>query len=104
MHAQSAKIHQLHRRVQEPDMALLMNMFLNFGYLVCDFLDILAGGAGPLSFLLVVRYIMTGCLAFAGTLTGVRLLRRVTSTQGYALFGLYCFGLSLLVFILNLLA
>ena len=86
------------------DMALLMNMFLNFGYLVCDFLDILAGGAGPLSFLLVVRYIMTGCLAFAGTLTGVRLLRRVTSTQGYALFGLYCFGLSLLVFILNLLA
>lgn len=86
------------------DMALLMNMFINFGYLLSDFLDILAGGAGPMSFLIVVRYIVTGILAFAGTLLGIRLLRRVTSVQGYAMFGLYCFGLSLFIFILNLLA
>lgn len=86
------------------DMALLMNMFLNFGYLFCDFLNVLAGGAGPLSFLLVVRYIVTGIIAFAGTLLGIRLLRRMVSNQGYTLFALYCFGLSMFIFILNLLA
>lgn len=86
------------------DMALLMNMFLNFGYLFCDFLNVLAGGAGPLSFLLVVRYIVTGIIAFAGTLLGIRLLRRMISNQGYTLFALYCFGLSMFIFILNLLA
>lgn len=86
------------------DMALLMNMFLNFGYLFCDFLNVLAGGAGPLSFLLMVRYIVTGIIAFAGTLLGIRLLRRMVSNQGYTLFALYCFGLSMFIFILNLLA
>lgn len=86
------------------DMALLMNMGLNIGYVVCDILNILAGGAGPLSLMIVIRYIITGVVAFGATFLGVRVMRKFAANQGYTLFGLYCFGISLFIFILNLLA
>ena len=85
-------------------MALLMNLGMNFGYCVCDVLNMLAGGVGPLSALIIVRYILTGIIACAATFLGVRIMRWLASGQGYALFGLYCFGMSLFMFILNLLA
>ena len=86
------------------DMALLMNMFINLGYLIWDCVGIFGGGAGPLSLMIVIRYIITGLIAFGATLGGVRIMRSLASAQGYTYFGLYCFGLSLFVFILNLLA
>lgn len=85
-------------------MALLMNMFLNMGFVFCDALGIAAGGAGTVTFGILLRYIATGIAAFGGTFLGVRVLRTMAENKGYSLFGLYCFGLSLFTFILNLLA
>jgi len=85
-------------------MALLMNLFLNLGYVIRDIYGIFAGGAGQLMFLLIVRYILTGIASCCGTLLGVRVMRYLASEHGYSFFGLYCFGLALFTFILNLLA
>lgn len=85
-------------------MALLMNLFLNLGYMTLDVYGVLSGGAGQLSILMLIRYIMTGVVAFVSTMAGVRVMRHLAANIGYALFGLYCFGLSVFIFILNLLA
>lgn len=85
-------------------MALLMNLFLNLGYLVFDVVTIAQAGFGTLSFGIVLRYLLTGLVAFGGTLLGIRTMRRLAEGQGYALFGLYCFGMALFSFILNLMA
>lgn len=86
------------------NMALLMNLFVNIGYMVHDVIGIFGGGAGTVTFAIVVRYLLTGIVAFGGTLLGVRILRRLAENQGYSLFGLYCFGLALFTFILNLIS
>lgn len=85
-------------------MALLMNLFLNLGFAVCDLYGILSGGAGQFTILMLIRYLMTGGAAFGGTMLGVRVMHYFSSNQGYSLFGLYCMGLSVFTFILNLLA
>ena len=85
-------------------MILLMNMVLNLGYAAMDIYGIFSGGAGQLGFLLVVRYIFTGIMSFAGTLLGVRVMRSLASGNGYAVLGLYSMGMALFLFVLNLLA
>lgn len=86
------------------NMALLMNLFINIGYMACDVYGILSGGAGQLSVLMMVRYILTGVVAFGSTMVGVRVMRHLSENHGNAFFGLYCFGLAVFTFILNLLA
>lgn len=85
-------------------MALLMNLFLNIGLLIHDALGIAAGGLETLSLQMVAGYILTAAAAFAGTLLGIRLMRRLAEGEGYSVIGLYCFGMSLFIFILNLMA
>lgn len=85
-------------------MALLMELFLTLGFLVHGFLAITGSGLGTLSFALVIRYLFTALCAFGGTMLGIKLMRHLVQEQGYSLFGLYCFGLALFTFILNLMA
>ena len=85
-------------------MALLMNLCLNLGYAICDVYGIFSGGAGQFTILMLVRYILTGGVAFAGTMIGVRVMRYFASEHGYTVFGLYSIGLAAFMFILNLLA
>lgn len=86
------------------NMALLMNMFLTAGYGIYDLMGIASNGIGTLSFLIIVRYLLTALVAFGGSLLGIRTMRHLAANHGYALFGLYCFGLALFTFILNLMA
>lgn len=86
------------------NMALVMNLVLTLGYLVWDVMEIAASGLGTLSFGILFRYIVTALTAFGGTTLGVRLMRRIAQNHSFALFALYCFGLSLFTFILNLMA
>lgn len=85
-------------------MALMMQLMLTMGYLVWDVMEIAASGLGTLSFGILFRYIVTSLTAFGGTTLGVRLMRRIAQNHSFALFALYCFGLSLFTFILNLMA
>lgn len=91
-------------RVFSLNMALLLNMFVMIGYIVYDILAVIAGGIGVLSFVIVLRYIVIALCSFVGALLGVRGLQRIASGHGFSAFGLYCFGLSLFTFILNLIA
>lgn len=86
------------------NMALVMNLVLTLGYLVWDGMGIAASGLGTLSFGIFFQYIVTSLTAFGGTMLGVRLMRRIAQNHSFALFALYCFGLSLFTFILNLMA
>lgn len=86
------------------DMALMMNIVLNLGLAVYDAIGIANNGFGVLSAAIILRYILTAACAFGGTVLGVKLMRRFAEGSGYALFGVYCWGLALFTFILNLVA
>lgn len=81
------------------DLALMANLFLNAGFVVFDIMAIVENGAGKLSAVILVQYLVSALTAFLGTALGIRVLRRLS---GYAGFGFYCFGLALFIFILNL--
>ena len=85
-------------------MALMMNMGLNLGLAIYDLLGVFSSGLGTLSFLIVIRYLLTALIAFGGSLLGVKLMRYLAADHGYAVFAFYCTGLALFTFILNLVA
>lgn len=91
-------------RLYSLNMALLMNMFLMIGFAVYDVMALMSVGAGALSFGIILRYLVTGLAAFGSSVLGVRLMRLLAEHHSFSLFGLYCFGLSLFTFILNLMA
>jgi len=86
------------------NLTLIMNLFLNIGFIVYDVLGIMDRGIGILSALTILRYVLTGGVAFAANMFGIRLMRQISDSNGYSAFGLYCFGLALFTFILNLMA
>ena len=81
-----------------------MNMVLTAGLAVYDILGIVEYGLGTLSVSIVFRYLLTAVAAFAGTMLAVRIMRHLSEEHGYSLFGIYCWGLALFTFILNLMA
>lgn len=85
-------------------MALLMNLFVNLGLIVYDIMGIAQQGMGTLSFLIVIRYLLVALCAFGGAILGIRAMRRLASGNGYGIAGLYCLGLAMFTFILNLMA
>lgn len=85
-------------------LALLMNLVLTAGMAVYDVLGIVSNGLGTLSVLILLRYLVTACAAFGGTLLGVKIMQYLSREHGYALFGVYCWGVALFTFILNLMA
>ena len=86
------------------NMALMMNMAIAAGSMVYDLLGIASNGLGTLSLLILVRYIFSAAAAFLGTMLGIKLMRQLAAGQGFSLFGVYCWGLALFTFILNLIA
>ena len=86
------------------NMALMMNMAITAGLIVYDLLGIVNHGFGVLSFLILVRYIVSAAAAFGGTMLGINIMRKLATEQGYSAFGVYCWGLALFTFILNLIA
>lgn len=86
------------------DMALMMNMAITAGLALLDILAIAANGLGDVSFPILVRYIVSAGAAFGGSVLGIKLMRHLAAERGYSLFGVYCWGLALFTFILNLIA
>ena len=85
-------------------MALMLNMVLMAGMVVYDVLGIMANGLGLLSLAIILRYLLTAVVSFGGTILGVKIMRFLAENQGFSLFGVYCWGLALFTFILNLMA
>ena len=89
-------------RVYSLNMAFIIKMFLMAGLIVYDVLGILSGGMEALTFGLFLRYLVTAALSFGASMGGIRVLRRLAADHGFGLFGVYCWGLALFIFILNL--
>lgn len=85
-------------------MALMMNMAVTLGLAVYDILSIVNNGIGFLSAGIIARYLLTAAAAFGGTMLGIKIMRYLAREHGFSLFGVYCWGLALFSFILNLLA
>lgn len=85
-------------------MALLMNMGINVGLIVLDVIGLLSGGLGTLSFLILIRYLVTAAVAFCAAFLSIKLMRHLAANNGFAIFAFYCWGVSLFTFILNLMA
>ena len=89
-------------RTYSLNMALIIKMFMMVGLMVYDVLGIISGGIEALSFGLVARYMLMALLSFGAAMAGIRVMRRLMENHGCALFGVYCWGLALFIFILNL--
>lgn len=85
-------------------MALMMDMFLQIGLIVLDIMGLAAVGAGTLTFLILIRYLMTAAVAFGSGLLGVKVMRLLAANNGYTLLAFYCWGVAMFTFILNLMA
>ena len=86
------------------NMALMMNMGITGGLMVYDLLGIVANGFGVSSVLAFVSYLFSAAAAFGGAMLGIKLMRQLAAGQGFSVFGVYCWGLALFTFILNLIA
>ena len=86
------------------NMALLMNMGISAGLMVYDLLGIVTNGFGGLSVLIFISYLFSAAAAFGGATLGIKLMRHLAAEQGFSFFGVYCWGLALFTFILNLIA
>lgn len=86
------------------NMALMMNLAITAGLMVSDVLGIAANGFGMLSIGILIRYLVSAATAFGGAMLAIRLMRRMASEGGFSGFGVYCWGLGLFTFILNLIA
>ena len=86
------------------NMAVMMNLGINAGLIVYDFLEIVSNGLGMLSLMILIRYIGAAVAAFGGVMLGINLMRKLAAEHGFSVFGVYCWGLALFTFILNLIA
>lgn len=91
-------------RTYSLNMALMMNLFLSIGFIAYDVMGIMSNGLGVISFVIVLRYLLTALISFCAATLGIRIMRQLAENQGYAMFAFYCFGMSLFTFILNLMA
>lgn len=86
------------------NMALMMNMAITAGLMVYDVLGLAASGFGSESVWSVLVSLLSSAFAFLGTIMGIKLMRHLAAGKGFSTFGVYCWGLALFTFILNLIA
>lgn len=86
------------------NMTLLMEMVILIGLIVFDVIGIVTVGLGTLSFLVLLKYLLSALIAFAGAYLGIRILRGMADETGFSGFAYYCWGAALFAFILNLMA
>lgn len=89
-------------RLYSLNMALIIKIFMMAGLVVYDVLGIVSGGLEALTFGIVLRYLVTASVSFGASMGAIRLLRHLAQERGFGLFGVYCWGLALFIFILNL--
>lgn len=83
---------------------MLMQIVIMAALVIYDVIGIISAGAGALSFLIFLKYLLSAAAAFAGAYLGTRILRVMAENDGYSVFAYYCWGTALFIFILNLMA
>ena len=86
------------------NMTLMMDIAVDVGFVIFDFLGLVSAGIGGLSFGILVSYILAALAAFGAATLGIKVMRALAANLGYSCFAYYCWGLAMFTFILNLLA
>ena len=84
------------------NMTFIVKLFFLAGLMVYDVLAIITDGLFFQTVNLLAQYLFTGLLSFGASMFAIRLLRRLAPEHGFHTFGVYCWGLALFTFILNL--
>ena len=84
------------------DLALIMNIPVNLGFVLFDILDIFSGSMSDFSFTMLAGAILAAAAVFVGTILGIRVLRKITERAGFSVFALYSWGAALLAFMIYL--
>jgi len=84
------------------NLALVMNIPVNLGFILYDVLDIFTAGVSGFSFTLLLGSLLAAAAVFAGVVVGIRLLKKITERFGYSVFAMYSWGAALLAFIIYL--
>lgn len=84
------------------NLALIMNIPVQLGFVIYDILAIFTGAMSGFSFSVLIGSIAAAAAVFAGTILGIRALRKITERVGYSVFGLYSWGAALLAFMIYL--
>ena len=83
-------------------MTLLLTMVLIFGQIIFDAVAVVSGGLAGFTFMSLLCCLLAGGAAFGGAYLAIRILRALMKERGLGVFAFYCWGLSLLTFILYL--
>lgn len=86
------------------NMALMMNMAITAGLMIYDVMGIAVDGFGTVSLMSLLQCLFSGAAAFGGAMLGIKMMRHLAAGRGFSTFGVYCWGLALFTFILNLIA
>ena len=84
------------------NLALIMNIPVNLGFVIYDILDIFSGAMSGFSLSVLLGSILAAAAVFAGVLFGVRILNKILDRLGFSVFGLYSWGAALLTFMIYL--
>lgn len=86
------------------NMSLMMGMCISVCLIVYDVIGAVTGGILGLTFLILLKYLVSAAAAFCGAYLGVKIMRSLVPEVGISFFAYYCWGLALLTFVLNLMA
>lgn len=86
------------------NMILLMQLGATVGRVLLDVVDLVSGGLGSLSVIVVVCFLLAAAAAFVATYFCVKLLRYLAEQNGFSAFAYYSWGLALFTFVLSLMA
>ena len=86
------------------NLALIMNIPLNIGYVIFDLVELVSGNFGSISFGATFGAVMAAALVFGGIVIAIRLLQKFAQNISYSVFGMYSWTLALLMFFLYLAA
>lgn len=84
------------------NLALIMNIPVNLGFVIFDLLDIFGGAMRGFSFTMLIGSLAAAAAVFAGVMLGIRILRKIVERAGFSVFGLYSWGAALLAFMIYL--
>ena len=85
------------------DWAVLLSIPAVAALCVADIILIATGEVGTLSFLLLVKYLVSAAFALLGTFFGIRVLKFFASHRAIGWLSYYCWGLAMFAFVLFML-
>lgn len=84
------------------NLALIMNIPVNLGFILYDVLEIFTVGVSGFSLTVLLGSVLAAGAVFAGIIFGIHLLKKITERFGYGVFALYSWGAALLAFMIYL--